>query len=46
MHGYDIFFDLVAGSVTTVTFDATIPGIFEAELEGSHTLAFELEITP
>lgn len=46
VHGYDIFFDVTAGSVTTLTFKASIPGIFEAELEDSHTLLFEVEVTP
>ncbi len=46
LHGYDIFFDVAAGSVTTVEFVASIPGIFEAELEDSHTLLFEVEVSP
>lgn len=46
VHGYDLFFDLVAGGVTEVMFPAEIPGIFEAELEGTHTLVFEIEVAP
>jgi hypothetical protein len=46
VHGYDLFFDLVAGAVIEVAFPADIPGIFEAELEDSHTLVFELEVNP
>jgi hypothetical protein len=46
VHGYNLFFDLVAGQATQVTFDADIPGIFEAELEDNHVLLFELEVTP
>lgn len=46
LHGYDIFVDLTAGSVATLTFEASIPGIFEAELEDSHTLLFEVEVSP
>jgi hypothetical protein len=29
-----------------VTFTADVPGIFGVEVEGSHTLLFELEVTP
>jgi hypothetical protein len=46
LHGYDLFFDLIAGGITEVAFPAEIPGIFEAELEDTHTLVFEIEVTP
>ncbi len=46
VHGYNIFIDLVAGETTDVEFLAGIPGIFEAELEDTHTLVFEVEVTP
>ncbi len=46
LHGYDLHFPLVAGEVTTVVFDATIPGIFEAELEEESLLLFEVEVSP
>jgi hypothetical protein len=46
LHGYDLYFDLVADGVTEVAFSAEIPGIFEAELEDTHTLVFEIEVTP
>jgi len=46
IHGYDLFFDLVAGGVIDVEFPAGIMGIFEAELEDTHTLVFEVEVTP
>jgi hypothetical protein len=46
VHGYDLFFDAAAGAPVEVTFTADVPGIFEVEVEGSHTLLFELEVTP
>lgn len=46
VHGYDLYFALIPGEVTVVSFEAGIPGIFEAELEGSHQLIFELEVSP
>lgn len=46
VHGYNLFFDLVAGEVTVVSLEATIPGIFEAEMEGRQKLVFELQVTP
>jgi hypothetical protein len=42
VHGYDLFFDLVPHAVTEVRFTAEAPGIFDIELEGSHTLLVEL----
>lgn len=46
VHGYNLFFDLVVGAETVVSFEATIPGIFEAEMEGRQKLLFELQVTP
>lgn len=46
LHGYDLFYDLVADEALTVAFTADIPGIFELEIEGSHTLVVEIEIVP
>jgi hypothetical protein len=46
VHGYDLFFDATAGVPVEVAFTADVPGIFEVEVEGSHTLLFELEVTP
>ena len=46
VHGYNLFFDLVAGDVTVVFLEATIPGIFEAEMEGRQKLVFQLQVTP
>lgn len=46
VHGYDLFFDATAGVPVEVTLTADVPGIFEVEVEGSHMLLFELEVTP
>lgn len=46
VHGYDISRDLPAGETVTVRFEAGITGIFEIELEGSHTLLARLEVRP
>jgi FtsP/CotA-like multicopper oxidase with cupredoxin domain len=46
VHGYDIKKDLEAGKTATVTFKATITGIFEIELEGSAQQLAELRVDP
>jgi hypothetical protein len=46
IHGYDIKKDLEPGKAVTVSFKATIPGIFEIELEGSGTLLAQLKVIP
>jgi len=33
VHGYDLMQDVTPGAPATITFDATIPGVFEVELE-------------
>lgn len=33
LHGYDVFADVTAGEPATVTFEATLPGVYEFELE-------------
>jgi hypothetical protein len=45
VHGYDLFFPAPAGVPVEITLAADVPGIFEVEVEGSHTLLFELEVT-
>lgn len=42
VHGYDVFADVAPGSPGSFSFVADIPGIFEVELEGSHTVLVEL----
>ena len=46
VHGYDIKKELEPGKEETVSFKATIPGIFEIELEGSGTLLAQLKVVP
>ena len=46
VHGYDIKQDLEPGKVETMSFKATITGIFEIELEGSGTLLAQLKVVP
>ncbi len=45
LHGYDIMVDVAAGETADLTFDATIPGVFEAELENEGIKLVELEIS-
>ena len=45
LHGYDIMQDVGAGETADLTFDATIPGVFEAELEHEGIKLVELEIS-
>ncbi|HEX6145205.1 MAG TPA: hypothetical protein VF083_00415 [Acidimicrobiia bacterium] len=46
VHGYDRYFETVAGTPFEIDFAADVPGIFEVELESSHLPLFELEVTP
>ena len=46
VHGYDVFFEAAAGVPTEVALTADVPGIFEVELEETHTPLFALEVTP
>lgn len=45
VHGYDLFADVEAGGTGSITFEATIPGVFEVELEDSAIELVELEIS-
>ncbi|WP_436792718.1 hypothetical protein [Actinospongicola halichondriae] len=45
LHGYDVMVDVAAGETVDLTFDATIPGVFEVELEESGLQLLELEIS-
>lgn len=45
VHGYDLFFDVGPGEMTEIVFVADVPGVFEVELEGAHTLLMELEVS-
>jgi FtsP/CotA-like multicopper oxidase with cupredoxin domain len=46
VHGYDIAKDLEPGKVATVSFKATITGIFEIEFEHSAQQIAELRVDP
>ena len=45
VHTYDLMFDTEPGQTVPVQFKATIPGIFEVELEDSGLLRTSLEVT-
>jgi hypothetical protein len=46
VHGYDIAKDVAAGETVTISFKATITGIFEVELEHSAKQIAELKVEP
>ena len=46
VHGYDIKKELAANETANVSFEATIPGIFEIELEHSGTPLGRLKVEP
>jgi FtsP/CotA-like multicopper oxidase with cupredoxin domain len=46
VHGYDLFKDVPANRTVTMSFKATITGIFEIELEDSHQLLAQLRVEP
>jgi FtsP/CotA-like multicopper oxidase with cupredoxin domain len=46
VHGYDLMKDLVPGETVTISFKATITGIFEVELEDSGEQIAELRVDP
>lgn len=45
VHGYDVFANVSPDEEVVVEFRATIPGIFEVELEGAGLLLTQLEVT-
>jgi len=46
LHGYDLHADVTPQTEAVLEFDATIPGVFEIELEGSGLLIGELQVAP
>jgi hypothetical protein len=46
VHGYDISKDLAPNETATVSFEGSIPGIFEVELEHSGTPLGRLKVEP
>ena len=45
VHGYDLFFEVAPGAETEIEFTADVPGIFEIEMEDSHLVLVELEVS-
>ncbi|GAA3179987.1 hypothetical protein GCM10010531_37540 [Blastococcus jejuensis] len=45
VHGYDLDAELVPGTPAELTFDATIPGVFEVELHESGTVLLTLQVS-
>ena len=45
LHGYDKMVDVAEGGTVTLTFKATIPGVFEVELEDSKTLITRVQVS-
>jgi hypothetical protein len=44
VHGYELEQELAPGTPTTLTFDATVPGVFEVELHEAGTLLLTLQV--
>lgn len=44
VHGYDLTTELVPGERAELTFDATIPGVFEVELHEAGTVLLTLQV--
>jgi len=44
IHGYDKKVNVAAGQTAEVTFNATIPGVFEVELEKAKKVLFTMEV--
>ena len=45
VHGYDLFYEVTQDVPVDIMFIADIPGVFEIEMEGGHTLIAELEVS-
>jgi hypothetical protein len=46
LHGYNLFAEVGPGKPARIDFRATVPGVFEVELEHSARLLFQLEVSP
>jgi heme/copper-type cytochrome/quinol oxidase subunit 2 len=44
LHGYDLTAALTPGTPAELTFDATIPGVFEVELHEAGTVLLSLQV--
>ncbi|WP_104524709.1 cupredoxin domain-containing protein [Blastococcus atacamensis] len=45
LHGYDVTADLPAGTPVELSFEATIPGVFELELHDARTVLLTLQVS-
>lgn len=45
LHGYDVTAELVPGTPAELTFDATVPGVFELELHEAGTVLLTLQVS-
>ena len=45
VHGYDLDAELAPGTPAELTFDATIPGVFEVKLHESGTVRLPLPVS-
>ncbi|RBY94528.1 hypothetical protein DQ244_04290 [Blastococcus sp. TBT05-19] len=45
LHGYDVTADLAPGTPSELTFDATVPGVFELELHDAGTVLLTLQVS-
>ncbi|MGB7859922.1 MAG: hypothetical protein WBM90_05445 [Acidimicrobiia bacterium] len=45
VHGYDLFFDVTPAEPADIEFVADVPGVFEIEVEDTHSLIAELEVS-
>lgn len=45
VHGIDETFDIAAGETKSITFVASLPGVYEVELEDSKLVLFELAVS-
>ena len=45
LHGYDLYLQLEPGAEVTLTFEADLPGVWEAELHPSHRELFQLLVS-
>ena len=45
LHGYDLLLQLEVGAEVTLTFEADLPGVWEAELHPSHREIFQLQVS-
>ena len=44
LHGYDLEAELTAGTPAEITFDATVPGVFEVELHDAGTVLLTIQV--